>query len=341
MAKQLTLLDVQKYLRFFWAIFLCLILSLFFLEGLFLLSMSHSEGSFSSYWFSEKQSVHALGIVGVFVLGGVVLGAWFNSKYKLGFMQQEVVSLKEMVQAKIDFISFVSHEVRSPVTALRYMLQILLDEKLRGSLSKDQVSMLTKAYNAAEDLNSLVSEFLDTSKIESAKLELLVKRVELSNLVTHITNIGDELQPLLESKKITLDIQTPLDQGKAVAVDAPRIFQVVRNLFQNAINYTPEKGKITVVLKTSPAEFQFSITDSGIGIPKTEQDKIFNKYFRAVNARMTHSSGTGLGLFLCKKLIEGHQGKIWFISEENQGTTFTFTIPLRTSPATEDLFRKI
>lgn len=341
MNNELILINLERYLRFFWALFLSLIISLFLLEVLYIVSIGPSHETFLSYWFSKKSLSHTVGIIGGFALAGVAIGAWLNSRHRVGLLLNETEGLKEMIQAKIDFISFVSHEVRSPVTGLRYILQKLLDTNIRRNLSIDQVDLLTKAYSAAQDLNSLVSEFLDTSKVDSSRLELLLKREELSNLVAHITIICSEFQPLLNSKQITLKIQAPLDQNKAVVVDATRIFQVVRNLLQNAINYTPPKGTITLLLQTTATDFEFSIVDSGIGIPKGEQVKIFGKYYRALNARKTHSSGTGLGLFLCKKLIEGHQGRIWFTSEENKGASFTFTIPLRSSPATEDLFRRI
>lgn len=340
MARYLPFIDLERYLRFFWAFFLSLICSLFLLEVIYLFSGTYPMHSFINHWFKGELFYHTGGIMGGFVFAGLLGGAWLNSRDKSDFLMQEIKSLKDTIEAKINFVSFVSHEIRSPVTGLRYSIKMLLDEKA-GNLSSDQSSLLTKAYQAAEELNSLVSEFLDTSKIESEKLELVIRGVALNQLVVHIKNITEEFQPLLQSNKQTLDLQLPLDQTKAVAADAQRIFQVVRNLLQNAINYTPPGGKISIVLKTTPTDFDFTITDSGIGIPKKEQSKIFGKFYRALNARMAQGSGTGLGLYLCKKLVEGHQGNIWFTSEENKGATFTFSIPLKTGVEVEELFRKI
>lgn len=338
MSKQLFWLGFEKYFNYLGVGFLSLISGLFFLEVLYLLSGESS--SFISYWLYQGSLSHAAAVLSGFLLAGVIGGVWVNSKNTLEFLSQETKSLQEMIQAKVDFISFVSHEIRSPATGILFSLQALLEEK-PANLSSQQLSLLTKAYDASQDLNSLVSEFLDTSKIESKKLELVIKPVVLETLVKHIRNICSEYTPLLEDKKISLDVDETLDPTKVINADAQRLFQVVRNLLQNATNYTSAGGKIKITLVTSPTQFQFSIADSGIGIPKEEQDKIFEKFYRAVNAKITQSSGTGLGLYLCKKLVEGHRGKIWFVSEPDNGTTFFFAIPLRVGLEVEELFRRI
>lgn len=338
MSKQLFWLGFEKYFNYLGTSILSLIGGLFLLEALYILSGQNS--SFLSYWLDQGYLFHAVAIVIGFLVAGIIGGVWINSKSTLEFLSQETKSLQEMLQAKVDFISFVSHEIRSPATGILFALQGLLEEK-PSNLSSDQLSLLRKAYEASQDLSSLVSEFLDTSKIESKKLELVIKPVVLESWVKHIRNICSEFTPMLEEKKISLDMDETLNASKVMNADAQRLFQVVRNLLQNAVNYTHPGGKIKIVLGTSATDFQFSIADSGIGIPQTEQGKIFEKFYRAVNAKIAQSSGTGLGLYLCKKLVEGHQGKIWFTSQQDKGTTFFFTIPLRVGLEVEELFRRI
>lgn len=151
----------------------------------------------------------------------------------------------------------------------------------------------------------------------------------------------ETLEPELKKKNIDLDYSSYLNHQLFIMVDLRRIKQVVENLLENAINYTPKNGKIGIVLTNDKNNFKFRIFDTGVGITKKEQPKIFSKFFRATNARKLQSTGTGLGLYLCKNFIEGHQGKIWFESEEGKGTTFSFNIPLKAKVEIEELFRKI
>jgi signal transduction histidine kinase len=151
--------------------------------------------------------------------------------------------------------------------------------------------------------------------------------MESADLGSICQSMFDAYQEEIKRKNLEFTFNKPQELPK-VNVDVEKISLAIQNLLDNAIRYTPSGGKITVSLETKGNYIEFSIKDTGIGIPKTQQERIFTKFFRGSNALKTETEGSGLGLFIVKNIIEAHGGKIWFESEEGKGTTFYFTLPV-------------
>jgi signal transduction histidine kinase len=193
-----------------------------------------------------------------------------------------------------------------------------------GKISADQKQLLNEVFISSERMVRLIGDFLNVSRLQTGKfviekhpvdLALLVQR-ELDGLTQNATARG---MKFIYKKPKNIPILN-LDENK--------IQQVIMNFSDNAIYYSKDKAKITVTLKKVPGYVEFKVIDTGIGVPKAEQPHLFNKFFRATNARRARPDGTGVGLFLAKKVIDDHGGKILFESKEGKGSTFGFRLPL-------------
>lgn len=328
-------------LTYFLGGLLGLIGALIILHLFHILEMAGSqEHTFLYHWLKAQPPTHSLTIVAIFVLIGFLTAGWTIIKEQLKIQKTRTKELEEISQAKTEMVAFVSHQMRTPLSAVKFSIKVLLEGDF-GKLTPDQEEILTKAYSSNENLETLISEFLDVSKLEIGRLEIVFKSISLADLEKEIKKVIEELKPQIEEKGIDLNFFSSLNYKLSIQADLKRINQIIENLLENAINYTSAGGKISIVLENNKNDFKFSISDTGVGVPEKEQSKIFSKFFRATNARKLRSTGTGLGLYLCQRFIEGHQGKIWFSSEEGKGTTFNFTIPLKAKVEIEELFRKI
>jgi two-component system phosphate regulon sensor histidine kinase PhoR len=177
---------------------------------------------------------------------------------------------------------------------------MLLDGEY-GLLPEEQKLVLNKIYKVNENLESLASEFLDASKLEAGKLEISPKIVPLSDLEKEMKELVERLKPLAEDKKIVVNFSSSLNFKLSAQVDLKRLTQAAESLLENSLNYTPEGGRVDFLLENDDYNIETKIADNGIGIPEKEQKELFTKFFRATNARKLLSSGSGLGLYLCKK----------------------------------------
>lgn len=318
-----------------------LIVALIILHSFHILEIAgRQEHTFLYHWWQDHPPTHGLTITVGFVLMGFLTAGWTVIRERLKAQKAETKELEEISRAKTEMMSFASHQLRTPLSSVKFAARMLLGGDF-GKLTQGQQEILAKICSTNEELEGLIGDFLDVSKLELGKLEISLKRVGLADLEKEIKQVAERLRPLIEEKNLNFKYSSSLNYKLFTPLDLKRIKQVIENLFDNAIGYTPSGGKIEIFLENDKNNFKASISDSGIGIPKKEQPKIFSKFFRAINARKLQSTGAGLGLYLCKKIIEGHQGKIWFISEEGKGTTFSFTIPLKAKVEIEELFRKI
>ncbi|MDO8592207.1 MAG: HAMP domain-containing sensor histidine kinase [bacterium] len=317
-----------------------------FLAALIALHLIHTiangdEHSFIYHWLKEQSPLYAFAIIASFSLTGVLAIGQYVNKKELRYELRKNKELDEASQAKTEAISFASHELRTPLTAVKWGIKSLLEEDF-GQISPEQKKVLEDVYQTNENMQTLLADFLDSSKIDIGKLEISLKNISLTEMERAIKQLAAKKQPLAKKKKIELKYDAAVNYPSHALVDLNRISQVVDNLLENAINYTPAGGAIKVSLSSNKNDFKFSITDSGIGIPAKEQAKVFVKFFRATNARKLRSGGTGLGLYLCKRLIDGHQGGVWVESAgAGRGSRFCFTLPIRARQETEELFRKI
>lgn len=234
---------------------------------------------------------------------------------------RDVTHERQLEQAKDEFVSLVSHQLRTPLTAIRLFIEMLLADQV-GKISPEQRDYLDKVNTSTQRMIQLVGDFLNTSRIELGRLKVEPVATDLAELVgSHI----DEVQPLADAKKITISFKKA--HMPQVTIDPSLYGQIAHNLLTNAIRYTPEGGTIQVAVHKHDRGYQLDVSDTGIGIPKEAQAKLFQRFFRADNAIKVEGEGSGLGLYLIKKIVELSKGKIWFESEQGKGTTFHVIIP--------------
>jgi two-component system phosphate regulon sensor histidine kinase PhoR len=250
----------------------------------------------------------------------------FREKEKIGnlILLHDISREKLIERMKTEFVSIAAHQLRTPLSAIKWTLKMLLDGDL-GPLSKDQKEFIKKTYSSNERMIRLINDLLKVTRIEEGRF---IYTPTLTNLGRIIQNIIDSYRELLKNKKLELEFKKPKKLPK-IRVDVEKMSLAIQNLIDNAIRYTLPGGKIKISLKNLGKEIEFSIQDTGIGIPKSQQERIFTKFFRGYNAIKAETEGSGLGLFITKNIIESHGGKIWFKSEEGKGTTFYFRLPLK------------
>jgi signal transduction histidine kinase len=222
-------------------------------------------------------------------------------------------------QRKSDFVANVSHEVKNPLATIKGALY-LLQKEIGDMATPKQKQIMEMGEKTIDRLNRLVSDLLDLSKIETGKMKLNWDRVELTPLIEEILLPYDGE---LAKKNMNLKKDLPSDLGIVVA-DRDKLSQVVINLLNNAIKYTPKGGTVAISANGSENEVRCEITDNGPGIPEEERQKIFDKFERVTAEKQ---EGTGLGLAIAKDIVNLHKGKIWVDSEMGKGSTFGFTIP--------------
>ncbi len=241
-------------------------------------------------------------------------------------IHQDVRMLKEAEYLKDEFIGVAAHELRSPLAVLKGAVGTLLLQTQRGhgpQLADWQQEMLQEIEQATDHLNTLTTDLLDVTRLQAGQFFLHRTSTNLSALVQRIV---ERLQQTTSLHQI--EINTSLHNVIA-NIDPQRIEQVLTNLLTNAIKYSPKGGAVLVSLAIhTNATVEISIQDHGIGIPQHQQSQIFGRFMRADNAHAAGINGTGLGLYLCRAIVEQHQGQLWFASQENVGTTFFLTLPL-------------
>lgn len=236
------------------------------------------------------------------------------------FLFQDVTRQRQTEAIRRDFISNVSHELRTPLAALKALTETLQDGALNDPPAAQH--FLAQMETEVDALSLMVAELLELSRIESGRVPLALKPARPVDIVAPARS---RLALQAERAGLTLSIVCP-DDLPLVLADPARIEQVVVNLLNNAIKFTPEGGNITVSAAVQDQAVCFSVADSGIGIEQADLPRIFERFYKVDRARAT--SGTGLGLAIARHLVEAHGGRIWAESELGRGSTFSFTIPL-------------
>lgn len=243
---------------------------------------------------------------------------------KIYSVNLDVTHEQEVDKAKTEFVSLASHQLRTPLTAIKWYAEMLTDEK-RGKLSDTQRKYLKQVTDGNERMIELVNDLLNVSRLDLGTFSV---EPELTNIVKLTQTITADLAPLIQTKHIKLTQNYAKDIPK-INTDPTLMRVVIENILSNSIKYTPQKGKVDVAVKKDKTNLLISIKDSGMGIPKNQQDKIFTKLFRADNATSSAAEGTGLGLYMVKGIVDNAGGKIWFESALNKGTTFFVKMPLK------------
>lgn len=230
--------------------------------------------------------------------------------------------LRLLDQTKDDFISMASHQLRTPLTSVKGYVSMVLDGDA-GKVTELQKKLLTQSFLSSQRMVYLISDLLNVSRLRTGKF--VIEPVE-SNLAEVIESEVEQLQETAKGRELTLTYKKP-EHFPTLMIDETKLRQVIMNFIDNAIYYTPAKGHITVNLADRPDAIEFTVVDDGIGVPKAEQHHLFSKFYRAHNAKRARPDGTGLGLFMAKKVIIAQGGAVIFKSQEGKGSTFGFTFP--------------
>jgi len=235
----------------------------------------------------------------------------------------DITREKAIEKMKTEFVTIAAHQLRTPLSAVKWTLRLILDQDL-GPISKEQSETLEKGYQSNERMISLVNDLLNITRIEEGRFIYGFVRISFVDLI--VETIGS-FQTLANMKNIKIKFEKPKNSIEIMA-DKEKMKLALQNLIENALNYSPGGSDVTISLDCDKMNLTLGIKDMGMGIPKKQQGRIFTKFFRGENAIRMETEGTGLGLFLARNIIEKHGGKIWFETEENKGSTFYFTLPL-------------
>ena len=234
---------------------------------------------------------------------------------------RDVSQLKEIDTLKSDFVSTVSHDLRSPLTLMRGYASML---EMAGELNEQQKNYARMIMQGVDNMAKLVNNLLDLGRIDFG-VGLQVDSIPVLDIIERVTS---SLQYQATQKNISLGVEIPRDLPHAIEADQALLHQALYNLVENAIKYTPENGVVTLQLQCTPISLTFAIQDSGIGIPESDLPRLFEKFFRGTNREALAQRGTGLGLAIVKSIAERHSGKVWVKSELGKGSTFYLQIPL-------------
>lgn len=232
--------------------------------------------------------------------------------------------LKELDEAKDEFISMASHQLRTPLTSVKGYISMVMEGDA-GKIKKEQKKLLDEAFASSQRMVYLIADLLNVSRLKTGKFVIEPAEVYLPDIVEQEV---EQLRPTAKSRKLKLIFDKPSKFPK-VWLDETKIHQVVMNFMDNAIYYTPAGGRIEVKLIAKKDTIEYRVKDSGIGVPKEEQAKLFTKFFRAVNAKQARPDGTGLGLYMAQRVVSAQGGSIIFESKVGEGSTFGFSFPVK------------
>lgn len=231
--------------------------------------------------------------------------------------------LAEASRMKSEFIKIVSHQLRTPLTNFKWTLESLLSQK-ENLISEKYFEYFKILKENSERMENLMKDLLVVAQIETEGFFIKKEEFSLEELTKEVIK---EFECL--AKKFGVEIKYYFQENlPKVLADKKQIKEVVKNLLDNAIRYNRENGKVEIKIEKKPKYLYFEIKDTGVGIPKDDQKYIFQKFFRSANIMRYQTQGTGLGLYIAKKIVEKSGGKIGFKSQENKGSTFYFTLPL-------------
>ncbi len=273
-------------------------------------------------FFQDYELEHEFPVIGkrVVLLNGRKIVQKNHNEPMILLAIEDITEKKQIERQKDDFISIASHELKTPVTSMKMYAQILKKHPLLTN-DKNASSMLSQMNVQMNRLTELVASFMNVYKLGTGKLRLHKKHFELAKLIAEV----------VANFQYTIPSHTVEQKGilkSNVFADNARINQVLVNLISNAIKYSPDADKVTVNLTKTNREVTVSIQDFGMGIPKSEQSRIYERFFRAKGKKEGKIPGLGLGLFISTEIIKQHGGKLWMDSTEGTGSTFYFTLPV-------------
>mgnify|MGYP003344239712 CR=1 FL=1 len=241
-------------------------------------------------------------------------------------LKQANEKLKIADSNKDDFVSILSHQLTAPLATIEGNLSMATNGYL-GEVNPKLAEALRSASDRTRVMKGLITDLLNVSRMASGNFKLELKEVDLQKIVSAEVEFA---KPLAKTQQVELNYHQPPQQHLEVLCDENKLRQVIVNFITNAINYSP-KGHVDVYLLPKLDSVEFRVVDDGIGVPEDQKAKLFQKFFRAENAKKERPSGSGIGLFLAKRVIDEHGGNIIFKSTQGHGSTFGFVIPTKTS----------
>jgi signal transduction histidine kinase len=230
--------------------------------------------------------------------------------------------LKALDEAKDDFVSMASHQLRTPLTSVKGYLSMVLEGDA-GELNEQQRSMLDQAFTSSQRMTYLIADLLNLSRLKTGKFVIENIPTDLAKVITQELS---QVEATAEARKLTITYQEP-ESFPTLLLDQTKIRQVIMNFVDNAIYYTPAGGEITVKVEELEKSIEFTVHDTGIGVPAADQHNLFSKFYRAANAKQARPDGTGLGLFMARKVIVAQGGATIFRSQVGKGSMFGFSFP--------------
>jgi PAS domain S-box-containing protein len=236
-------------------------------------------------------------------------------------------ALREAVKSRDDMMGIVSHDLRNPANAVKMLARSILEGE-PGTASDDVLERVAIIRQAAEQIDALIQDLLDVTRLEAGRLTVQATPVDVAGIAQRTI---DALRPLAEAGGVTLSVQE-FPSSVQVLADRDRVIQLLSNLIGNAIKFTPAEGTVTLVVTPRDAEVEFEIADTGNGIAPEHLPHVFDRFFQVTGGSRGVRHGAGLGLPIARGIVEAHGGRIWIESDPQQGTTVRFTIP-RSAPA--------
>lgn len=233
----------------------------------------------------------------------------------------DITELKRLENIRQDFVANVSHELRTPLASIMGYAETLSEGAIEEkSNAREFINII---HHESERLSKLINDLLDMSKIESGRIKMVFLPLEVKPLIVRIIGVLDKAA---KEKSIRVELDVPQDLPRILA-DETRLYQVILNLLDNAIKYTPDSGLVKIKASLKDSFVQIDVSDNGIGIPEKDLPRIFERFYRVDKARSRELGGTGLGLSIVKHIVQAHGGQVWVESNPGLGSTFSFTIP--------------
>lgn len=246
-----------------------------------------------------------------------------NVRYFVG-VERDITKAKQIDRSKSEFVSLASHQLRTPLSAINWYAEMLLGGDA-GKLQDKQQEYVSEIYGSSRRMAELVSALLNVSRIELGTFAIQPKPTDVREIVD---SVAKELRPKIQAKNQIFTTDYSENVPKLVDVDPDLLRMTIQNLLSNSVKYTPDGGKMSISLSKSGDDLLIKVADNGYGIPLSQQQRIYEKFFRADNIIPVETDGTGLGLYMVREVIQRAGGTISFESEENKGTTFSISIPL-------------
>lgn len=231
--------------------------------------------------------------------------------------------LKHLDEVKDEFISMASHQLRTPLTSIKGYLSMVIDGDI-GTITPQQEKVLKEAFNSSERMVRLIADFLNVSRLQTGKFVIEKADIDIKKVVERE---ADAIRVMAEGHALGIEVIVPSEQVM-VHADESKLREVIMNFIDNAIYYSRPNTTVSVRLTVSNGDVVFTVHDTGIGAPEAEQSRLFHKFYRASNARKQRPDGTGVGLYLARRIISAHGGSVVFESVEGKGSTFGFRLPL-------------